>query len=131
MRDQVGVAVVGCGYWGKNHVRNFHELQSLRVICEVDRDQLEQLQREYAGVEISDSYSDLLQREDVSGIVIAAPAAQHDSLAKQALAAGKDVLVEKPLALDVENAEELHQTAQKSSRVLMVGHLLQYHPAIH
>ena len=131
MRDQIGVAVVGCGYWGKNHVRNFHELQSLRVICDVDRRQLEKLQSEYAGVEICDNYSDLLQREDVDGIVIAAPAAQHYSLAKQALEAGKDVLVEKPLALDVENAKELNQMAQKSGRVLMVGHLLQYHPAIH
>jgi len=131
MRDQIGVAVVGCGYWGKNHVRNFHELQSLRVICDVDRRQLEKLQSEYAGVEICDNYSDLLQREDVDGIVIAAPAAQHYSLAKQALEAGKDVLVEKPLALDVENAKALNQMAQKSGRVLMVGHLLQYHPAIY
>src|SRR5215472_4063 len=131
MRDQVGVAVVGCGYWGKNHVRNFHELKILRVICDVDREQLEQLQREYAGVEICDSYDGLLLRKDVEGIVIAAPAAQHYSLAKQALEAGKDVLVEKPLALDVENAEELNQMARKLGRVLMVGHLLQYHPAMH
>lgn len=131
MNDQIGVAVVGCGYWGKNHVRNFHQLGNLRVICDVDRDRLQQLQSEYAGVEICDSYSSLLERKDVAAVVIAAPAAQHSALAKQALEAGKDVLVEKPLALDVASAEELNEVAQKLGRILMVGHLLQYHPAIH
>lgn len=98
MNDQIGVAVVGCGYWGKNHVRNFHQLGSLRVICDVDRERLQQLQSEYAGVEICESYSKLLDRKDVDAVVIAAPAVQHADLAKQALEAGKDVLVEKPAA---------------------------------
>ena len=130
MNDHIAVAVVGCGYWGKNLVRNFHQLGRLRVICDVDRSRLEQVAQEYEGVEICDSYEELFRREDVEGIVIAAPAAQHYSLAKRALEMGKDVFVEKPLSLHVEHAEELTQLARNNGRVLMVGHLLQYHPAI-
>jgi UDP-2-acetamido-3-amino-2,3-dideoxy-glucuronate N-acetyltransferase len=130
MDSQIAVGVVGCGYWGKNLVRNFHQLGRLRVICDVDRPRLEQLQREYDGVDICDSYEELFQRKDIEGIVIAAPAVQHYSLAKRALEMGKDVFVEKPLALQVDHAEELTQLARKTGRILMVGHLLQYHPAI-
>src|SRR6185437_10722362 len=100
------------------------------VICDVDQAHLEQLQRQYEGVDISTSYEDVLRRKDVEGIVIAAPAEQHYSLAKRALEMGKDVFVEKPLSLKVSHAEELTEFARKSGRVLMVGHLLQYHPAI-
>src|SRR6202166_1698460 len=130
MNDHISVAVVGCGYWGQNLVRNFHQLGRLRVICDVDRNRLEQLQPLYKGVEICDSYEELFARKDIEGIVIAAPAVQHYSLAKRALEMGKDVFVEKPLALQVDHAEELTELAQKNGRVLIVGHLLQYHPAI-
>jgi UDP-2-acetamido-3-amino-2,3-dideoxy-glucuronate N-acetyltransferase len=130
MNDHIAVAVVGCGYWGQNLVRNFHQLGRLRVICDVERPRLEELQQQYEGIDICDSYEDLFRREDIEGIVIAAPAAQHYSLAKRALEMGKDVFVEKPLSLHVEHAEELTQLAHKAGRVLMVGHLLQYHPAI-
>ena len=130
MNDHIAVAVVGCGYWGENLVRNFHQLGRLRVICDVDRGRLEQLQKKYEGVAICDSYEELFRREDIEGIVIAAPAAQHFSLAKRALEMGKDTFVEKPLSLHLEHAEELDQLARKNRRVLMVGHLLQYHPAI-
>ncbi len=85
MNDHIAVAVVGCGYWGENLVRNFHQLGRLRVICDVDRGRLEQLQKKYEGVAICDSYEELFRREDIEGIVIAAPAAQHFSLAKRAL----------------------------------------------
>ena len=129
-KNKISVAVVGCGYWGKNLVRNFHQLGRLRVICDVDRERLEHLQKDYQAVEICDNYDALFHRKDIDGIVIAAPAAQHYSLAKRALEMGKDVFVEKPLALHVKHAEELTEMAQKAGRVLMVGHLLQYHPAI-
>jgi UDP-2-acetamido-3-amino-2,3-dideoxy-glucuronate N-acetyltransferase len=130
MKDHIAVAVVGCGYWGQNLVRNFHQLGRLRVICDVDRNRLEQLRPMYEGVEICDSYEELFGRNDIEGIVIAAPAVQHYPLAKRALEMGKDVFVEKPLSLHVEHAEELTRLAQKTGRILMVGHLLQYHPAI-
>jgi UDP-2-acetamido-3-amino-2,3-dideoxy-glucuronate N-acetyltransferase len=130
MNDHIAVAVVGCGYWGKNLVRNFHQLGRLRVICDVDRNRLEELRQEYEGVAVCDSYEELFNRDDIEGVAIAAPAAQHYTLAKQALEMGKDVFVEKPLSLHVQDAEELTQLARKAGRILMVGHLLQYHPAI-
>src|SRR5690242_614255 len=123
MESQRHVGVVGCGYWGKNLVRNFHEIGSLKVICDVDPIRLEPLHRKY-DVPVCSSYEEMLQRPDLDGIVIAAPAAQHYELAKKALEANKDVFVEKPLALRVEEAEELTAFAEKQSRILMVGHLL-------
>jgi UDP-2-acetamido-3-amino-2,3-dideoxy-glucuronate N-acetyltransferase len=125
-----GVGVAGCGYWGKNLVRNFHELGALRAIYDVDQNTAGKLAAQYP-TDVVSSFIDLLSRKDIQGVVIAAPASEHYALAKQALLAGKDVFVEKPLALLVEEGEELAQLARTHSRVLMVGHLLHYHPAIH
>lgn len=129
MENHPAVGVVGCGYWGKNLVRNFHELGSLKAIYDVDSRQLETARQKY-GTPTCDSYQRMLDDASLQGVVIAAPAAQHYTLAKQALDAGKDVFVEKPLALHVEEAEELTRRAEQCGRILMVGHLLQYHPAI-
>ena len=123
------VGVAGCGYWGQNLVRNFWQLGALGAICDVDGPRLEQLGRTYP-VHVTNSYAALLAMPEIQGVVIAAPAAQHFTLAKQALLAGKDVFVEKPLALRVEDGEELVHLARKHSRILMVGHLLHYHPAV-
>ncbi|MBZ5641190.1 MAG: Gfo/Idh/MocA family oxidoreductase [Acidobacteriia bacterium] len=130
MDTKTAVGVVGCGYWGKNLVRNFYQLGSLRAICDVDSARLHQLQRDYPGTDACDSYEEMIQRKDIGGIIVAAPAVQHYMLAKRALEMGKDVFVEKPLSLRVDHALELTQLAKKTGRVLMVGHLLQYHPAI-
>jgi UDP-2-acetamido-3-amino-2,3-dideoxy-glucuronate N-acetyltransferase len=127
--SQVGIGVAGCGYWGRNLVRNFHELGALRAICDVDGERLDEIGKTY-GVSGMRSFDDLMALPEIQGIAIAAPAAQHFELAKRALLAGKDVFVEKPLALRVEDGEELIETARKLRRILMVGHLLQYHPAI-
>ena len=124
-----GVAVAGCGYWGRNLVRNFFELGSLAAICDVDTARLKEMQKSYFA-EATQSYEEILSMPQVNGVAIAAPAAQHYELAKKALLAGKDVFVEKPLALRVEEGEELVALARKHSRILMVGHLLHYHPAV-
>jgi len=124
-----GVGVVGCGYWGRNLVRNFHELGRLAAICDVDLPRVGEMQRNY-GVRATASMEELLAMPEVNAVAIAAPAAQHFELAKKALLAGKDVFVEKPLALHVEEGEELVDLARKDSRILMVGHLLHYHPAV-
>jgi UDP-2-acetamido-3-amino-2,3-dideoxy-glucuronate N-acetyltransferase len=126
---QPGVGVVGCGYWGKNLVRNFSEIGSLRAICDVQPQQLKALGDQF-NVGTTTSYAELLETPDIQGIVIAAPAVQHYDLARRALRAHKDVFVEKPLALHVGEAEELTRIAEANGRVLMVGHLLHYHPAI-
>jgi len=124
------VAVVGCGYWGKNLVRNFAELGALHTMCDADARLLADLAAKYPGARVETSYSQVLQNGDVKGVVIAAPAVLHHAMAKQALLAGKDVFVEKPLALRVDEGQELIDLAAANNKILMVGHLLEYHPAV-
>jgi UDP-2-acetamido-3-amino-2,3-dideoxy-glucuronate N-acetyltransferase len=123
------VGVIGCGYWGKNLVRNFHELGSLAAICDVDTATVNALAAQYSVSPFSVAER-LLERPEVKAIAIATPAGQHYEIAKKALLAGKDVFVEKPLALHLEEGEELVALSSRLNRILMVGHLLQYHPAI-
>lgn len=127
--EGVRVGVIGCGYWGKNLVRNFHELGALAAVCDVNEVALEHVHRTYA-VPTTTSVEQLLSIPDIQGVAIAAPAAEHYELAKKAMLSGKDVFVEKPLALELEEGAELVEISGRHSRVLMVGHLLLYHPAI-
>jgi len=122
------VGVIGCGYWGRNLVRNFHELGALSAVCDLQDENLSAMQRLY-DVPALNQVEALLAMPEVQAIVVAAPAAQHYELAKRALLSGKDVFVEKPLALHVEQGAELVELARRYGAILMVGHLLHYHPA--
>ncbi len=124
------IAVVGCGHWGKNLVRNFYELGVLAMVCDQNASSLEYVKNHHPRVEITDSFDDLIDRDDIDGLVIATPSSSHYKLAKRALIAGKNVYVEKPLAQNLNEAEELHHLAEERDLVLMVGHLLLYHPAV-
>lgn len=124
-----GIGVIGCGYWGRNLVRNFHELGALSAVCDLLSENLNEMRRLY-GVPAMQGVDALLASPEVQAVVIAAPAAKHYEIAKKALICGKDIFVEKPLALHVEQGAELVELAAKHSRILMVGHLLHYHPAI-
>jgi UDP-2-acetamido-3-amino-2,3-dideoxy-glucuronate N-acetyltransferase len=128
-QNSPSVAVIGTGYWGKNLVRNFHQIGALRIICDKSEAVLAALQAQYPGVEIAFALTDVLKRSDIEGVVIATPAETHFFLAREALLAGKHVYVEKPLVLNETEGEELIAIAAKKGRVLMVGHLLHYHPA--
>ena len=121
------VAVVGCGEWGKNLVRIFDQLGALEAINDVDPAAVDRIQARIPIV--ARGFAELLDDPRVEAVAIATNAVSHAALAGQALKAGKHVFVEKPLALDVDEAEELCGLAEDSGRVLMVGHLLQYHPA--
>ncbi len=123
-----GVAVIGTGYWGKNLVRVHHKLGALRLICDKDETVLAQFKEQYPDVGVCIAVKDVLEREDIHAVVIATPAETHFALAQEALLAGKHVYVEKPLALDHKEAEKLIALSDEKVRVLMVGHLLQYHP---
>ena len=127
--QQVNVAVIGCGYWGKNLVRNFHELGSLQTICDLDSDRVRDMAAQY-GVSYVYDVEAVLADSSIHAVAIAAPAVRHFELAKRALEAGKDVFVEKPLSLHVHEGQELVDIAARLGRILMVGHILQYHPAI-
>src|ERR1700682_1255573 len=123
------VAVIGAGYWGKNLVRNFHALDVLATVCDANDETLNRIRQEYS-VATTKDYDAVLRDPAVDAVVIAAPAAQHHELAMRALHAGKHVFVEKPLALRVEEGKELVELARERNLVLMVGHILEYHPAI-
>ena len=122
------VGVIGSGYWGKNLVRNFNLLGALKMICEKNERTLEAFKKEYPNVENCLSFSDVLNRSDIDGIIIATPAETHYQLAREALLADKHVYVEKPLVLKEAQGTELIEIAKSRKKILMVGHLLQYHP---
>ncbi len=121
------IAVIGCGDWGRNLVRNFAELGALEALVDADAARAAALQSRHGGriLDVDAALADPV----VQAVAIAAPAIRHHALAKRALLAGKHVFVEKPLALSVAEGEELCVLAERLDRRLMVGHLLQHHPA--
>lgn len=121
------VAVAGCGYWGKNLVRNFAELGALAAVCDPDAAFAADFTKKFNVPALR--FDELCAAGDIDGVVIAAPAELHAGLATQALRAGKHVFVEKPLALTDREAEAVTREAAAAGRILMVGHLMQYHPA--
>lgn len=130
MSDFRGVAVLGSGMWGSNHVRVWHELEVLKAVCDPDRSRLQKVTETCPGVVTTTDVDALMARDDISAVVIATPAFTHRQLALQAMQAGKDVLIEKPMALTVEEGEEVLALAAETDRIVAVGHVLEYHPAI-
>ncbi|GJL66032.1 MAG: oxidoreductase [Nitrospirales bacterium] len=128
--NQKNIAVIGAGYWGKNLVRNFHELNRLAVICDSDPERLQALSANYPSIHVETAYPAVLMNPSIAAVAIATPAESHGELVKKALLANKDVLVEKPLCLSEQEGKELVAVAKKQQRILMVGHLLWYHPAV-
>ncbi|HEY9596049.1 MAG TPA: Gfo/Idh/MocA family oxidoreductase [Cyanophyceae cyanobacterium] len=122
------VIVIGAGNWGKNLVHNFYELGELAGVVDVNPDLRTGISNQYQVVTYAD-YEDALAN-DAPAIVLATPAPTHYKMALAALKAGKDVFVEKPMTLRAEEARLLAEYADQHSRILMVGHLLLYQPAI-
>ncbi len=125
---KIPVAVIGSGYWGKNLVRNYNDLGALRAICDKNIRILNEFKQKYPDVDTYMALSQVLKRDDIKAIVIATPAETHFNLASESLLAGKHVYVEKPLVLDEKDAQNLINLANEKKKILMVGHLLQYHP---
>ena len=123
------IAVIGAGYWGKNLVRNYFELGALQAVCDSRPEVLSAMQKNFPDVKFSSKFEDVLADNTVKAVVIALPAESHYEYAGKAMRAGKDVFVEKPLALELEHAKKLNAIALEEKRILMVGHLLRYHPA--
>ncbi len=128
--SQVRTAVVGCGYWGKNLVRNFESLSDLRVCVDTDPEIRAKLASRYPDVATAADYGRVLSDEKIDAVVVATPAPMHAEMAIAGLEAGKHVFVEKPLALTVEDAERIVATSDRREGILMVGHLMEYHPAV-
>lgn len=127
----LNIGVVGCGYWGPKHIRNFHELEeaNLTTVCDLDKDRLQRVKAQYPYVKTTVSFEDFLQ-DIVDGVVIATPVDTHYKLAKQALLHDKHVLIEKPVSTSSEEVLELIKLAEKRNLVIMVGHTYEYHPAV-
>lgn len=126
----IKIAAIGSGAWGKNIVRTLHQMGALTVVAESAPALRGQLAADYPALEVVSHYSDLFTRADIAAVTIATPAATHHRIAKDCLLAGKDVFVEKPMTLTVMESEDLVSTAEKHGRILMVGHLLLYKPAV-
>lgn len=130
--DKVNLGIVGLGYWGPNLLRNFSQLNGVRIkyCCDLDEEILARTQLQYPNIEMTKDYTKLLQDSEIDGIVLAVSAPHHYNLAKQAILHNKHIFVEKPLTLEISHAEELVQLSEKNNVKLMVGHLMEYHPAI-
>ena len=128
----IQIAVVGVGGWGKNLARNYFQNPncSLKYICDLNEAKLHKMQSQVPGTAITTRFDDLIEDQDLQGIVIATTAPSHYKLCRAALLAGKDVYVEKPFVLNVTEAEDLIVLAEEQRRILMIGHLLEYHPVV-
>jgi len=128
----ITIAVVGAGAWGKNHIRVFSEIPNVRLkyVCDQDPSQLHSLQKTFPQTKMVKELNPILQDPEVKGVVVASSALSHFPLTKEILMADKDVLVEKPMALNTKDAEEMLKLSEKRRRILMVGHLLIYHPVV-
>ena len=124
------VAVVGCGIWGKNIVRNFYNLGALHSVCDLDKENLKMINELYSDVETTSDFEGLLNNPEVKAFCIVTPSHTHFSLVRKALLAHKHVYVEKPISTSSQEALELKELAQKMDVQLLVGHLLLYHPAV-
>src|SRR5947209_10683428 len=126
------IGMIGCGNWGGNWVRTLAGTPGveLRWCCDLNPGTLSRIRQQYPQVRTTADAGDLFADDGLDGVVIATIAPTHFDLARRALKAGKHVLVEKPLTLNRNDALALHWLAQRQQRVLMVGHLLEYHPAV-
>lgn len=124
------ICVVGCGHWGKNLLRNFHQIGCLHGFFDASPERLATFASQFPGLKAYRSYDEVLQDPDVEAVALATPAEEHAPMSITALQAGKDVFVEKPMALTPEGGEQIVEASRQTERILMVGHLLLYHPAI-
>jgi predicted dehydrogenase len=126
------IAVIGCGYWGPNFVRNFIQSNKIEqvICCDLDQKRLDRMKGLYPSVEILKDFKELLDRPDLDAVVIATPVKTHHPIAKEFLSHGKHVLVEKPFTHSYDTALELIKLAEEKEKVLMVDHTYEYTAAV-
>ena len=123
-------AVVGCGIWGRNIVRNFYNLGALHSVCDLDNENLKMIQELYPDVEVTNDFNSIISNPEIIALCIVTPSHTHFNLVKKAILAGKHVYVEKPISTKASEAKELKELAEQMNVKLLVGHLLLYHPAV-
>jgi len=124
------IAVLGCGLWGRNIVRNFYNLNALGMVCDLDDENLAKVKEQYPNVKTTKDFHDILNSDEIMGVVVVTPSHTHYRFVKAMLEAGKHVYVEKPISTVAQEAKDLKDLADSKGLVLMVGHLLLYHPAV-
>lgn len=124
------IAVVGCGIWGRNIVRNFYNLKALHSVCDLDEENLKMINELYSDVNVTKNFDELLLNPEIKAMCIVTPSHTHFKIVKKALLAGKHVYVEKPISTSSKEARELKEIAEEMNVKLLVGHLLLYHPAV-
>ena len=124
------IAVIGMGMWGKNIVRNFYNLNVLDIVCDLDDDSLKTVQEQFTGVRVTKDFNEIINDNSITAVAVVTPSHTHFKIVKAMLEAGKNVYVEKPISTVAEEAKVLTELAEKKGLVLMVGHLLLYHPAV-
>ena len=129
---EINLAVVGLGYWGPNMLRNAWELEDVRVraICDRDQNALARQARRYPGIQLEQSFERIIEDDEIDGVIVVTPISTHYELAKRCLLAGKHVLVEKPLAKEIHECEELIAIARERDLILMPGHTFLYSPPV-
>jgi predicted dehydrogenase len=128
----INIGVIGCGYWGPNLLRNFAENDGaqLRWICDLDEQRLASMSRRYPMAQTTTDYRVVVNDPSVDAVAVVTPVATHFPIAKELLRAGKHVLLEKPLAANAREAEELIELAEQNRRTLMVDHTFVYTGAV-
>lgn len=129
MREQK-IAVIGSGVWGRNIVRNFYNLNVLDTVCDIDDDNLKKVHEDYKNVKTTKDFKSILNNPEITGVVVVTPSHTHYKIVKEMLLAGKHVYVEKPISTVAQEAMDLLNLANERGLILMVGHLLLYHPAV-
>ena len=127
---QQKIAVIGCGVWGRNIVRNFYNLNVLDTVCDIDEENLKKVAQDYPKVKLTKNFDEIINNPEITGVAVVTPSHTHYKLVKEMLLAGKNVYVEKPISTVAQEAQDLTTLANERGLVLMVGHLLLYHPAV-
>ena len=127
---QQKIAVIGCGVWGRNIVRNFYNLNVLEIVCDLDESNLQKVKEQYPGVKTTNDFNEIIENPEITAVAVVTPSHTHYKVVKAMLEAGKNVYVEKPISTVAQEAKDLTELAHRKGLVLMVGHLLLYHPAV-
>ena len=129
MKEQK-IAVIGFGIWGRNIVRNFYNLNVLDTVCDLDEESLKTVKEQFPGVNVTKDFKDIINNKEITGVAVVTPSHTHFKMVKAMLEAGKNVYVEKPISTVADEAKVLTDLAEEKGLVLMVDHLLLYHPAV-
>ena len=127
---QQKIAFIGCGVWGRNIVRNFYNLNVLEIVCDLDESNLQKVKEQYPGVKTTNDFNEIIENPEITAVAVVTPSHTHYKVVKAMLEAGKNVYVEKPISTVAQEAKDLTELAHRKGLVLMVGHLLLYHPAV-